>query len=101
MRFVDFLKSTVMLSAAAATALAAIATLAAAYRSQTTLVLGCAGWWVVAMLIGGWLGRRSAPSPAIARLLAAAKPTKTLSEHPPGVILFNRLWPLLLFTVIA
>jgi hypothetical protein len=100
-RFVDFLKSTVLLSAGAATALAATATLAATSESETRLVLICIGWWVIAALIGLRLDRRAQPSPQIARLLASAKTTTTLPEHRPTAILFNRLWPLLLFTVVA
>jgi len=100
-RFVDFLKSTVFLSAGAATALALIATLAGASNSETPVVLLCAGWWVIAALIGVRAGRREQASPAIARLLAAAKNTTALPEHRPSAILFNRLWPLLLFTLAA
>lgn len=101
MRFVDFLKSTVFLSAGAATALALVTTLAATSDSEGQLVLLSAGWWVIAALIGVRLGRRAQASPQIARLLAGAKTTTTLPEHRPSAILFNRLWPLLLFTLAA
>ncbi len=101
MRFVDFLKSTVLLSAGAATALAAITTLAATSDSEARLVLLCVGWWAIAAVIGLVLDRRAQPSPAIARLLASARATTTLPEHRPTAILFNRLWPLLAFTIVA
>jgi len=100
-RFVDFLKSTVLLSAGAATALAAITVLAAAQGSDTLVAPIAVGWWVIAALIGLRLDRRAQPSPQIARLLASAKATTTLPEHRPTAILFNRLWPLLMFTVVA
>ena len=101
MRFVDFLKTTVLLSAGAATALATVAVLAAAAQSNSLLVLVAAGWWVLAALIGLRLGRRAETSPPIARLLAGAKATTTLPEHHPGATLVNRLWPLALFTVLG
>jgi hypothetical protein len=100
-RFVDFLKTTVLLSAGAATALATVTVLAAATEASSLLVPVAAGWWVIAALIGLRLGRRAETNPPIARLLASSTATTTLPEHRPGSILLNRLWPLLLCTVLA
>ena len=47
MRFVDFLRTTVLLSAAAATALATVTVLAAATHGEG-LVLIAIGWWALA-----------------------------------------------------
>lgn len=101
MRFVDFLKTTVLLSAGAATALGAVTVLAAAQSSDALVGPIAVGWWVLAALIGLRLGRRAETSPPIARLLAGAKSTTTLPEHHPGAVLLNRLWALLLFTLLA
>ncbi len=106
MRFVDFLRTTVLLSAGAATALATLTVLAAAgsdmtVSAQERLVAIAVGWWVVAALIGLRLGRRAETNPPIARLLAAARASTVLPELHPGAILLNRLWPLLVFTLIA
>ncbi len=101
MRFVDFLRSTVLLSAAAATALAAVTVLASARASDRLLVPIAVGWWLIATVIGLRMGRRAETSPPIARLLAGARATTTLPEHHPRAILLNRLWPLFLFTLIA
>jgi hypothetical protein len=100
-RFVDFLRTTVLLSAGAATALAVVTVLAGAASSDQTLVLVSAGWWVVATVVGLRLGRRAATSPPIARLLSTAKASTTLPEQHPSAILLNRLWPLLIFTLLA
>jgi hypothetical protein len=100
-RFVDFLRATVLLSAAAATALAAVTVLAGASASDKLLVPIAVGWWLIAGVIGARLGRRAETSPPIARLLAGAKSIRTLPEHHPGAILLNRLWPLLVFTLLA
>jgi hypothetical protein len=98
-RFVDFLRTTVLISAAAASALGAI-TLAGAVGSSDDLVVPiAAGWWVVAGVIGLWLGRRAATSPPIASLLAGARTQSSLPELNPARTLLNRLWPLLLSTL--
>ena len=101
MRFVDFLRATVLLSAAAATALAAVTVLASATQSREHLVPMAVGWWVLAAVIGLRLGRRAEANPPIARLLSSARATTVLPEHRPGAILLNRLWPLLAFTLAA
>ncbi|TML05330.1 MAG: hypothetical protein E6G41_10220 [Actinobacteria bacterium] len=101
MRFVDFLRSTVVLSAGAATTLGVITVLAAGRTSDDVLVFVCAGWWVLAAAIGTLLGRRAAATPPIARVLADAKNAKMLPEHRPGSVLINRLWPLLVSMVVA
>ncbi len=99
MRFPDFLRATVMLSAAAASALAAVS-LAGANGTGADLVIALgAGWWLIAAGIGVWLGRRSETSAQIASLLARARMQPTLPELHPGKTLLNRLWPLLFSTV--
>jgi hypothetical protein len=99
--FVDFLRATVLLSAAAATALVIVTVLAAAPSPDSTVVPISVGWWVVAAAIGLRLGRRAEVNPPIARLLSEAKVSTALPEYHPGATLLNRLWPLLLFTLVA
>ncbi len=89
-----------MLSAGVATALATVSVLAAA-GSQHLLVELDVGWWVLAGLIGARLGRRAETSPPIAKLLASAKTSTSLPEQHPSAILLNRLWPLLVFALLA
>jgi hypothetical protein len=101
-RFVDFLRAAVLLCGGAATALAAVTVLASGSEaSGDVIVLVVAGWWLVAVLIGGWLGRRAQTNSPIARLLATAKSTTSLPEQRPGALLLNRMWPLLLSTILA
>jgi len=100
-RFVDFLKTTVLLSAGAATALAAVAVLAAGSRSETQVAEVSVGWWIVAIALGLRLGRRAQASPPIARLLFSAKAQTSLPEHHPTAVLINRLWPLAVFTLLS
>jgi hypothetical protein len=99
MRFGDFLKATVLLSAGCATLLATLTVIELARQADGVLVYVSAGWWLLAALIGATLGRRAETSPPIARLLANAKSQTTLPELRPGNTLVNRLWPLLISTL--
>jgi hypothetical protein len=100
-RFVDLLRTTVLLSAGAATTLGVITVAAATTQGDDGVVILAAGWWVVAALLGAFVGRRSQISPAIGRLLANAKAATMMPEHRPAAVLVNRLWPLLVSTLVA
>jgi hypothetical protein len=99
MRFREFLRVAVLLFAGAATALAIVSIVGVARDADTGLALVAVGWWVLAALVGLWLGRRMAATPGIARLLAGARASTSLPELEPGAVLFNRLWPLALLAV--
>lgn len=101
MRFVDFLKATVLASAGSATLLAALTVIGLSREFDSTLAGVSAAWWVGASLMGAWLGRRAETTPPIARLLAGARSITTLPEIRPGTTLLNRLWPMLLSTLAA
>ena len=101
MRFVEFLKATVLLSAGAATLLAAITLIALTQDVEPAAVYVSAGWWVAAALIGVWVGRRADANPPITRLLAGARAERALPEQRAGLTVVNRLWPLLLSTFMA
>src|SRR5919202_1178644 len=90
-----------MLSAGAATTLGIITVAAASAQADDTLVFFSAAWWFVAGLIGAFVGRRAAVTPAIGRLLADAKAATMMPEHRPGAVVLNRLWPLLVSTIVA
>ncbi|MGH2948958.1 MAG: hypothetical protein ACRDPC_22355 [Solirubrobacteraceae bacterium] len=100
MRFGDFLKATVLLSAGSATLLATLAVIGVSREFDRVLVLASAGWWPCAVLLGAWIGRRAEASPPIARLLATARSQTTLPELRPGLTILNRLWPLLVYTLV-
>ena len=99
MRFVDFLRTTVLTSAAAASLLAAVTLAGAAGLGDDLVVPVAAGWWVLSGVIGLWLGRRGDTSPPIASLLASARTQASLPEVNPPRAVLNRLWPLLLSTL--
>jgi hypothetical protein len=100
-RFSDFLRATVLTSAASASVLAAVTVAGGTGSTDTRVVPVGVGWWVIATAIGVWLGRRAETSAQIATLLASARTQPSLPEVNPARELLNRLWPLLVSTVIA
>ena len=101
MRFVDFLKTTILLSGAAATLLGTVTVIGATREVDPVLVYVSAAWWVIAAFYGVYLGRRGETNPPITRLLAEARSATSLPELRPAVTLLNRLWSLLLFVALA
>lgn len=101
MRFVEFLRATVLLSAGAATTLAVLTLVAATRDQDDTVALVATAWWVVATLVGTWLGRRNEVNPPIARLLADAKAATMMPDIRPGSTMVNRLWPMLVVVLAA
>jgi len=96
MRFVDFLRATVLLSAASATLLGVLTLASATEAGDDNAVFYAVVWWVAATLVGAWIGRRHEVNPPIARLLADAKAATMMPDIRPGATMVNRLWPLLL-----
>lgn len=79
--------------------MAAIVVLSATRSYDDVLVLVSVGWWLLATVIGLRFEERA--HDGIARLMATARHQTTLPELHPGATLINRLWVLLLVTVVA
>lgn len=101
MRFVDFLRSSVLMFGAAATALGIVAIYGARANDDTPALIFAVSWWALASTAGMWVGRAMAPTPGIAQLLASARATNMLPEVEPGAVMFTRMWPLGVATVVA
>lgn len=99
MRFSDFLKTTVLLSAGSATALATVTAIGVSREGDTTVAVVCGAWWLGAVILGLVMGRRAEATPPISRLLAEARAQTMLPELRPAQTLLNRLWSLLLMTL--
>jgi hypothetical protein len=99
MRFTELLRTTVMLCAAAATVLAVVTVAGANGKDNALLVPIGAGWWLIAAVIGGRIGRRNTTSREIAVLLASARTQTMLPEINPARIVLNRLWPIIVCTI--
>lgn len=101
MRFVDLLRTTVLLCGGAATTLAVVCVAGSTRDGDEQLVIYATAWWLVASILGSFIGRRHQASPPIARLLADSKTATMMPEHRPGAVILNRLWPLLAATLAA
>jgi hypothetical protein len=101
MRFREFLRVSVLLYGGAATALAVVSVVGATRADTNTLVYVAAVWWCVAALGGLWLGRRPSTTEGIGNLLADARSTNSLPQLEPGAVMFNRLWPLAVGSILA
>jgi hypothetical protein len=101
MLFCDLLRTTVLLIAGVATALAAVSVVIA-NRDADTLALVVAGaWWALAAAAGLYLGRAARTAEAMARVLAGARTATSLPPESPGRIAFLRLWPVGLFALLV
>ncbi len=100
MLYTEFLKTTVMLMAAEATALAAIAILSAMSGQNDIVLIETLGFLVLGGIAGVLFGRRPKTTTAIATLLAEAKSETALPPIKPGSILINRLWPLGVYALV-
>jgi len=101
MRFVEFLRATVLLSAGAATMLGVLTLASAGNQGEHQPVFYAVGWWVLATIIGTFIGRRNDVTPPIARLLADSRAATMMPDVRPTATMLNRLWPMLLVVVVA
>ncbi len=101
MRFPEFLRATTMAAGGCATLLAVLTLVGINTTGDNSVAFVAIGWWLLASVVGSWLGRQRAASPQIASLLAGARTQMSLPEMHPNRTLMNRLWPLLLLTMIA
>lgn len=101
MRFVDLLRTAVLLCGGAATMLAVLCVISATADADEQVVLYATAWWLIAAILGSFIGRQHQTSPPIAKLLADSKAATMMPEQRPGVTVLNRLWPLLVATLAA
>jgi hypothetical protein len=101
LRFYEFLRTTVLMSAGSATALALVTLAGVAGGGHALLVAVAVGWWLLGGWVGLWVSRAPGTSQAIGSLLAAALAQRSLPEVSPALTVVNRLWPLMVLTVVA
>jgi hypothetical protein len=92
--YTDLLRLTVFLTGAEATALGAIAVLAAGRADDTTTVLVAAAWWTIAFALGLLLGRPARAADGVREALARARTATSLPPETAGRIATARLWPI-------
>ncbi len=101
MPYTDLLRVTVLLTGAEATALAAIAAVATNRDSDTTTLIVAGTWWLIALLVGLYLGRPARAADALRNTLANARTATSLPPETPARIAFARLWPIALTAIVA
>ena len=84
MPYTDLLRVTVLLTGAEATALAAITAIAANRDSDTTTLVVAAAWWLIALVIGFYLGRPSRAADGLRDTLAAGQDGHLAAAGDPG-----------------
>jgi hypothetical protein len=94
MAYTDLLRLTVFVVAAEATALAAIAALAAGRDGDTTVVIVAAAWWSIALIAGLRLGRPEQAAEGVREALSRARTAVALPEESEARIALGRLWPI-------
>jgi hypothetical protein len=99
--YTDLLRVTVLLSGAEATALAAITAIAANRDDDTTTLAVAAGWWLISLAIGFYLGRPGRTADGVRDALARARTATALPPETPARIAFARLWPIALTAIAA
>ena len=90
-----------LLSAGAATALAAACVVGTTNDPGSSVAVQAAGWWLVASVVGAVLGRHASTTPPIAHALAEARAATAMPQDRPWSTVLNRLWPLLAATAVA
>jgi hypothetical protein len=92
--YTDLLRLSVFLTAGEATALGAIAALAAGQEATETTLLVAGGWWLAALLIGLYLGRPRRAADGVREALTEARTATSLPADAPSRIALGRLWPI-------
>src|SRR4051812_18475020 len=101
MLFVDLLRLTVLLIGGAASILGLLTAVAANQDVSYSVVYISAGWWVIAAVLGIFLGTPGRAAGAMSRPLAGARTATSLPTESAGRIAFQRLWPIGAFVIIA
>lgn len=101
MLFVDLLRLTVLLIAAAASVLGLATVVAANQDAAYSVVYFSGAWWVIAAIAGIVFGSSSRAAESMSRVLAGARTSTALPTESAGRIAFQRLWPIGAFAIVA
>src|SRR4051812_19720273 len=99
MPYTDLLRLTVFLTAAEATALGAIAVLAAGANDDHVTLLVAAGSAPIAVVTRLFRGRRSGAADGVREALGGARVATSLPDARPASISSQRLWPIALTAI--
>jgi len=101
MPYTDLLRITVFLTAGEATALGAITAIAAGRDDDMLTVMVAGAWWLIALVLGLYLGRPAGAADGVRDALSRARTATALPEDSPARVSAGRLWPIGLTALIA
>jgi len=101
MPFTDLLRVTVFITGAEATVLGAITAIGANREGDTTTIFVAAGWWLISLAIGLYLGRPSRAAEDMRDPLARARTATSLPSDTAARIAVGRLWPIAVTAIVA
>jgi hypothetical protein len=101
MLFVDLLRLTVLLIGGSATALGVVTVLVANQDGDQTTIIFAGAWWVLAAVIGLFLGTSARAAAGMSRALASARTATLLPTEGAGRIAVMRLWPIAAFALVV
>ena len=94
MPYTDLLRLSVFLTAGEATALGAIAAIAAGPDANQGTLIVAGVWWLAAIAIGLYLGRPERAADGVREALVTAKTATSLPAETPSRVALGRLWPI-------
>jgi hypothetical protein len=101
MTYTDLLRVSVFATGAEATALAAIAAIAANRDADTRTLMVAAVWWAASLAIGFYMSRPERAAAGVRDALARARTATSLPSESPARIAAGRLWPIGLTAIVA
>ena len=101
MPYTDLLRFTVIVTAAEATILAAISAISVGGEPSPTTLIVAAAWWLIAVILGFWLGRPERAREDMREPLARARMATSLPSDSANWIAVQRLWPIAVTAIIA
>jgi hypothetical protein len=99
--YTDLLRVSVFLTAGEATVLGTIAALRVGGEPNSTTLAIAAGWWLVATIVGFWLGRPARAADGVRIALRDAKTATSLPPDTPTRVALIRLWPIGVSAIVA
>lgn len=100
MRYCDYLHTSVLMIGSSALALILIAAGSMGTAGRTMIILS-AGWIVVAIIVGLWIGRGASIQEPVRLMLSKSRPEPIFPTIEPAAVLLARLWPVLAITLVA
>ena len=101
MPYTDLLRATVFLAGAEATVLGAISAISVGGEPSATTVIVALAWWLIALILGTWMGRPERAREDMREPLSRARMATSLPSESPARIALQRLWPIVVTAILA